>query len=113
MTWSNRKREPGVLKNANGMLTLDTNQILKKWTEYIELFDDNETGQMETETENNNILKLLKAEIPAATKNNTKWAVVGLDKIPVATLKCMNDDSLYTKYTKHDIYHNNGQTYLY
>ena len=90
-----RKRKPGILKDTSGKLILNTNQKLKKWTEYInELFGDVRTEHMEIEVGDNEVLKILKTEIKTAIKNSTNGKAMGADQIPVETLKCMNDETL-------------------
>ena len=95
MTYTYRKRKPGILKDTSGKLILDTNQKLKKWTEYInELFGDDRTEHMEIEVGDNEVLKILKTEIKTAIKNSKNGKAMGPDQIPVETLKCMNDETL-------------------
>ena len=95
MTYTYRKRKPGILKDTSGKLILDTNQKLKKWTEYInELFGDDKTEHMNIEVGDNEVLKILKTKIKTAIKNSKNAKAMGLDQIPVETLKCMNDETL-------------------
>lgn len=82
ITYTNRKRGPVILKDANGKLILDKNQKLRRGTEYTnELFGDNRIGN---DSKN----------INSRNKNCSKNSKISKAIVPIETLKWIKEDSL-------------------
>jgi hypothetical protein len=81
----------GCIKNKNGRILIEKEQITNRWTEYVtELFEDNNRNNNPT-LFNNEGPKILKYEIAHAITSLKKGKAVGLDQISLEMIEALEE----------------------
>jgi hypothetical protein len=90
MTGSSRKREEGCIRDKDGNVLFDKEDVLERWTEYVEELYKDERGDMPMFDPDDSGEEIMKGEVEKAIIGMKAGKAVGPDEIPAEALKAMD-----------------------